>query len=245
MDYKPWPDWIENGYCVHPGAGMEKMKVINHGLLKDFVKNNYIGDVIEVSKYNKYNKYDNPLFNLNRNKCLKISTREEFVDYKSIPDDTFRAKITGIYCGKGTWRIKADLIDFKLLEPVYDLEDWDKPPTYSEHKIRINVEGYPDSIKQIIRNHTQLRLALKKLAFVSGTHERLGDGSLLEGLPIDIIEKICSSESLNILSGGDVSGGGKSKKNKKKSKKHKRSSRNYKSKKRKRSSRNLISKRRR
>lgn len=153
MGYKPWPDWIESGYCVNSVGDMERGIVIHHDELKDFVKNNYIGDLIEVSKYNKYS---DPLFHLHRNKCLNIYTREEFIDYESIPGDTFMAKITGIYCGKGTWRIEAKLIDF-ILEPKYDLDDWKKKPEIQERTIDISVEGFPDSIKQIIRNHTRLQ----------------------------------------------------------------------------------------
>ena len=241
MDYKPWPKWIESGYCVHPGGEVEKMKVINHGLLKDFVKNNYIGDVIEVSKYNKY---DDPLFNLNRNKCLKISTREKFVDYKSIPDDTFSAKITRIYCGKRTWRIEADLIDFKLLVPEWDYENWDKPPTYSEHKIGIYVDGFPDTIKQIIGNHTQLQreseanrdAITRRSAEAAHNYAMLNRGEINEDL---------FKPGLGQPGWGRETGSGGGGKKMRKSKKRRRSSRNYKSKKRKRSSRNRRSKRRR
>lgn len=144
---------------------------------------------------------------------------------------TVIGKITEIEPGptKNEWGIFGQIIDFNPLFENYKCKD-------------INLQNriffiYNENFdKFLVKNlSAPLRLASKKLAFVSGIHERLGNGSLFENLPIDVIRQIC--ESLNVLSERlPARGGGKSKKNKKKSKKHK-------SKKRKRSSRNYKSKR--
>ena len=140
-------------------------------------------------------------------------------------------KITEIELGpvKNEWSIYGKIIDDHNIpsnqghcniEALIDLET----------KIFFIYNEYFD--KFLIKNlSAPLRLASKKLAFVSGVHERLGNGSLLECLPTEIIRQIC--ESLNVLSERlPARGGGKSKR-KKKSKKRKRRSKKKKTRKRK------------
>lgn len=150
------------------------------------------------------------------------------------PLGTVIGKITEIEPGptKNEWSISGQIIDFEPSFEIYKCENINL-----QNGIFFIYNGSFD--KFLVKNlSAPLRLASKKLAFVSGIHERLGYGSLFENLPIDLIRQIC--ESLNVLSerlpARGIFGGGKSKKNKKKSKKHK-------SKKRKRSSRNYKSKR--
>jgi hypothetical protein len=47
MEYKPWPKWVESGVCRDVNGGK---KMNNQDILKDFIKNNDIGDVIDVNK---------------------------------------------------------------------------------------------------------------------------------------------------------------------------------------------------
>ena len=135
------------------------------------------------------------------------------------PVGTVIGKITGIEPGptKNEWSISGQIIDFEPSFKNYECKDIDL-------QNRIFFIYNEDFDKFLVKNLSALlRLASTKLAFVSGTHERLRDGSLLESLPIDIIRQIC--ESLNVLSERlPARGGGKSK-IKKKSKKRKRISR--------------------
>tara|TARA_B100001094_G_scaffold119409_1_gene115110 strand:+ start:8409 stop:9188 length:780 start_codon:yes stop_codon:yes gene_type:complete len=104
MEHKPWPDWIKTGFCDFDGMPVER----DIEILQEFIKHNYIGNLIRVNK----NDVSAPNTDL---PVRRIDGRGpiRYDNYKSIPDDTFRAKITGIYCARGGWRLEAKLIDLE------------------------------------------------------------------------------------------------------------------------------------
>ena len=212
MDLEPWKVEMGEGGCI---GWTDTTKL---GEFKDFLIKNKVGDIIQ------FNFTDSRL----RTEVVIDGVIDEidlgqyhnqwyiygsFNNIKGVEDD-FRESVGD------ERRVGESFVDLKSSKFFIYNNDLDK-----------------FSIKNL---SAPLRFASKKLAFVSGVHERLGNGSLLEGLPLDVIRQIC--ESLNDLSEGlQARGGGKSKKNKKRIKMNK--SKKRKSKKRKRSSRNYKSKR--
>jgi hypothetical protein len=73
----------------------------------------------------------------------------------SLPYTEFQAKITGIDCLNSTWRIEAELKDFVVTTKYYETDgSWDGQTI--TFPVPISIEGSPESMKQIIKNHTRL-----------------------------------------------------------------------------------------
>jgi len=136
---KTWPKWVETGICTDNYP----VETPPRSILKEFVKNNFIGDTIEI---NRDNRGESQFEIDNSHKCREISTGTIFRTTDDIPDSPMIATITGLYCGKKTWRIEVELVDFEMIGLT-------RVPHQSQSPEKIHLSVY---LEDIIVNHTRL-----------------------------------------------------------------------------------------
>ena len=109
-DWPPEYDWIKTtGVCDTDNMPVER----DLEILREFINHNSIGDEIEVDKRIDGVSASNSDLRVRNKKNPSL----KYENFSCIPD-VINANITGIYCGKGVWRVEAKLIDFETTEII-------------------------------------------------------------------------------------------------------------------------------